>query len=172
MDYLSLLQVSVYDQNSSQWVLAKTFRQDIWNFMLKEKLGCFNYWIYYNFKSFICLLGYEHFAFCVFRKIPWTLFSGWKPIFKILQENILKPWKLWIINSWRWQKLWFKFKFMGIYVPDIHYIKKHIRQKTFPKIFFHFQQLRVVHILTKLYWQWNIVLLQLAWHSLWNMELV
>ena len=85
-----------------QWVLAKRFRQDKRNFMLKEKLNCFNYWIYCNFKSFICLLGYEHFTFCIFRKIPWTLFNECQPIFKILQENISKPWKSWIINSWKW----------------------------------------------------------------------
>ena len=64
-----------------QWVLAKAFRQDISNFMLKEKLNCFNNWTYYNFKSFICLLGYGHFTFRftfrISRKIPCKKETFW-----------------------------------------------------------------------------------------------
>ena len=54
-----------------QWVLVKTLRQDTWNILLKEKLNCFNYWIYRNFKSFICLLEYEYFTYFAFlEKFP------------------------------------------------------------------------------------------------------
>ena len=71
------------------------------NIMLKERLNCFNDGIYCHFKSFICLLGYEHFTFHISRKIPWTLFNGCQLIYKISQENISKSCKSWIVNSWK-----------------------------------------------------------------------
>ena len=78
-----------------QCVLTKTVCQDIWNFMLKEKLNCFDGYIYSNFKSSICLLVSERFTFRISGKTPWTLFNGCQTIFRILQENISKPWKSW-----------------------------------------------------------------------------
>ena len=156
MDYLALLQVSVDEQNSSL-VLAKTLHQDIWNLMLKEKINLLNDLIYCNFIFFIHLMGYEHLTFHISRKNPWTLFSGCKTIFRILKKTF------WTHKNRRSST---PENVTRIYMSLIFILpKKHIHQRA---KFYSSSSFA----LSIFYLQWNLILVQLVWHSLCNTVLV
>ena len=101
MDYLSLLQVSVDDWNSSPVGFSKKKKSTVKTY---ETSCWWENWPASEIQ-FIAILFYFvgiRSTFCIFRKISWILFNGCQPVVKILKENIWKPWKLWIINSWKW----------------------------------------------------------------------